>query len=78
MLNNIGVKLKNIINKKFSKAPPKHTIMAKGDSTASKKYWREKDIQFLADIKLYCDLSVTLPDGGMLKLSQKETRPLSS
>ena len=45
VLNNIGVNLKtHTINDKFSKIPSKHTIMAKGDSAASKNYWREEDI----------------------------------
>ena len=47
--------------------------MEKGNSAASKKYWREEDIQFLTDIKPYCDPSVTLPDREMLKPSQKGT-----
>ena len=46
MLNNIGVKLNNTINEKLSKAPPKHIIIAKGDSAASNIIGERKIFNF--------------------------------
>ena len=78
MLNNIGVKLKNTINEKFSKSPHKHTIVAKDNIAASENYWREENIQFLSNIKPYRSPSITLLNREMLDPSHKRTLPLSS
>ena len=71
MLHNIGVKLKNKLTTQFSEVPTQHTIIAKGDSAASKNYWREEDINCLANLQAYSRPSVTLPDGDTIEPSHK-------
>ena len=58
--------------------PPTQTIVAKGDSAASKNYWREEDIKILSNVQPYSGQSVILPDGDLLAPSQKGLLPLSN
>ena len=78
MFHNIGVKLKRTLNTKFSEVPPTHNIVAKGDSAASKNYWREEDVHCLSNLQNFSGPPVTLPDGDKIKPSQKGTINLSN
>ena len=46
-------------------------IIAKGDSAASKNYWREEDMKFLTNIQPYTGPSVTLTNADMIDPSHK-------
>ena len=76
MLHSSSVKIKTP-NINISEVPPKYKIIAKGDSAASKHYWREQDLVFLANLRPYSGPSVTLPDADMIPPSQKRLIPLS-
>ena len=61
----------------FSEVPPPN-IVAKGDSAASRHYWREEDEQCLKNITPYSGPSVVLPDADTIAPTKKGTIPLST
>ena len=72
-----SAKLDSKVTYNYSEVPPKH-IIAKGDSAASKHYWREEDEQCLNDIRPYKGQSVVLPDADTIEPSKKGVLPLSN
>ena len=54
-----------------SKVPHKHTIIAKGDSAASRNYWRPNDVECLTNMTHYTGPSVVLPDADTLAPSHQ-------
>ena len=55
-----------------------NNIIAKGDITASKHYWKESDKSALSHVRPYLGPSVTLPDADMIAPSNKGILSLSS
>ena len=51
-------------------------IWAKGDSAASKHYWREQDIECLNDIQSFNGPSVKLPNNAIINATSKGELPL--
>lgn len=58
--------------------PPTHNTIAKGNSAASKSYWREEDIKCLTNIQPYTGHLVTLPNADMIAPSHKGVFQLST
>ena len=55
-----------------------NNIIAKGDSAASKHYWKESHRSVLSHVRPYSGPSVTLPDADMIAPSNKGILSLSS
>ena len=53
-------------------------VIVKGDSGATKHYWRPKDKRVLNGIKEFQGPSVTLPNNANIKSAEKGNIPLSS
>ena len=77
VLYNSSVKNNKIRHINFSEVPPKNSIIAKGDSAASKNYWREEDIRYLTNFQPYAGPSVTLPNANIIAPSHKGSIQLS-
>ena len=78
MLNNSRVKLNTLKINILSDHHPQNIIIAKGDSAASKQYWKENDSRVLSNIRPYSGPSVTLPDVDEISPSNKGFFPLSN
>jgi len=79
MLYNSSGKLKNknCFNT-LSEHQLNNKIIAKGDSAASKHYWKESDRSALSHVRPYSGPSLTLPDANMIAPSNKDILSLSS
>ena len=53
------------------------TIIAKGDSAATKNYWREEDINVLSDITHFSGPAVMIPNGESIQATKQGILPLS-
>ena len=60
-----------------SEVPPPH-ILVKGDSAASKHYWREEDEKCLENVTPYSGPSVILPDADTIAPTKRGIIPLSN
>ena len=78
MLNNSSVKLNTLKINILSDHHPQNIIIAKGDSTASKNYWKEIDSSVLSNICPYSGPSITLLDADEIAPSNKGCLPLSN
>ena len=78
MLNNSSVKLNTLKINMLSDHHPQNIIIAKGDSAASKHYWKEYDSSVLSNICLYSGPSVTLLDTDKIAPSNKGFLSLSN
>lgn len=57
---------------------PTHNSILKGNSAASKNYWREEMIQYITNIQPYTNPFVTLSSIGTIALSRKGILQLST
>ena len=53
-------------------------VWVKGDSAASKNYWRQQDKEFLNTIEKYQGPSVLLPNNATIAYTERGKLPLSS
>ena len=78
MLYNSSVKLNTNHINILSDHQINNNIIAKGNSAASKHYWKESDRSALSNIRPYSGPSVTLPDADKIAPSNKGLLSLSS
>ena len=65
--------------KQSSSDPPANDIViAKGDSGATKHYWRPKDKDVLNDLELFQGAKVTLPNNVSIQSTEKGNIPFSA